>query len=679
MHSRRASIDPRPTDLPADVPAARGDRDASPSHEVTQAFGTALLIREVEQKLLALFAAGKLYGTVHTCIGQEFAGVSVARALESGDFVISNHRCHGHFLARTDDVDGLIAEVMGRQSGVCGGRGGSQHLCDYEHGFFSNGVLGGTAPVAAGMAMAQRFRGQGRIAALFLGDGTLGEGVLYESLNIASKWELPLLFVLENNRYAQSTPSSQTVAGSMTARAEAFGIAARQASTWEPAHLMETAAECVAQVRKSGKPVFLVVDTYRLMAHSKGDDDRDPREIAAYWEKDPLARYLSEQPDAAAPLIAEARSRVEAAVIRAEASPYAARSEGLSTPAAAPAWLPCPVPGGDEDRVVTRIRDSLARNMKRDSSIVLIGEDIESPYGGAFKVTKGLSDEFPGRVRNTPISEAAIVGLGNGLALAGYRPVCEIMFGDFLTLAADQIVNHASKFPYMYNEQAKLPLVIRTPMGGRRGYGPTHSQSLEKHFLGLPQTRMLALHHRYDPGLVYDHVLKTADVATLVIENKLLYGMRLGTPVPEGFVLERTDEATPFIRLRPLAPPEITVFCYGGMLTHVEQAVARAFDEDEIVAEVIAPLQLYPFDIGPVLESLGKTGRLLVVEEGLSFAALGAELVARVAESAPGSLKQVRRLGPPEHPIPCSGPLENELLPDAGAVHGALRALAGHA
>ena len=260
------------------------------------------------------------------------------------------------------------------------------------------------------------------------------------------------------------------------------------------------------------------------------------------------------------------------------------------------------------ERVVTAIHDALRRNMSRDERIVLIGEDIEGPYGGAFKVTKDLSREFPGRVRNTPISEAAIVGLGNGLALGGLVPVCEIMFGDFLTLAADQIINHASKFRYMYNDQVDLRLVVRTPMGGKRGYGPTHSQSLEKHFLGLPGTRMLALHHRYDPGPVYDALFATIDRPTIVIENKLLYGLRIGDSAPEGYVLEHTDEPFPTTRLRPEGEPDATILCYGGMLADVEKALDPLFDEHEIACEVICPTQLYPLDLRPIVESVRPDG-----------------------------------------------------------------------
>ena len=194
----------------------------------------AYLVRTVEQELLDLFAAGKLSGTTHTCIGQEMTAVALAAALERNrDIVVSNHRCHGHYLAWTDDPDGLLAEVMGRRTGVCGGIGGSQHLS--APGFFSNGIQGGIVPMAAGLAFAQKLSERGGIVAVCIGDGTLGEGVVYETFNMAAKWSLPLLVVLENNLYAQSTSQTETLAGDICARASAFGIATPTrggTSTW---------------------------------------------------------------------------------------------------------------------------------------------------------------------------------------------------------------------------------------------------------------------------------------------------------------------------------------------------------------------------------------------------------------------------------------------------------------
>jgi 2-oxoisovalerate dehydrogenase E1 component len=415
------------------------------------------------------------------------------------------------------------------------------------------------------------------------------------------------------------------------------------------------------------------------MPHSKGDDDRDRQEVQRYREKDPLVLFLQESnPEAAAQLNARHQARIDAAVVSAEAAPYTAASQSVDeVPALTPPeWQPTRI--ATPERLVHLLHAALQRNMQQYDRIILLGEDIEGPYGGAFKVTKTLSATFPGRVRNTPISEAALVGLGNGLALHGWLPVCEIMFGDFLTLAFDQWLNHAAKFHYMYNEQVRVPLIVRTPMGGKRGYGPTHSQSLEKHFLGVPGTRVVALHARYDPGLVYDTLFATIDRPTLVIENKLLYGVRVSDQAPVGFVLEHTADLFPTTRLRPVGTPDVTILCYGGLAHEVERAVERLFDEHEVICEVLCPLQLYPFNPWPIVASVQQSGRLLVVEEGVSFAAFGAEAVAQLVENVPGTIRQVRRLAAPLHPIPSCGPLEKALLPGEQQVIEAVVQLVQH-
>jgi 2-oxoisovalerate dehydrogenase E1 component len=654
------------------IMSATAQASPSPLREVVKLsnelslYERAITIRSVEQKLLDLFAEGKLVGTVHTCIGQEFVGIAVCEALGPGDLIYSNHRCHGHFLARTDDVSGLLAEVMGKPSGVCGGRGGSQHLC--SKGFFSNGIQGGIVPVAAGLALTLKLRQPENIGVVFIGDGTLGEGVIYETMNIISKWQLPLLIVLENNLYAQSTSQTQTLAGDICARAAAFGIETTRSSTCKPERLLQASKQCVDRVRKEGRPHFLCIDTARLMAHSKGDDNRDKREVDQYWAKDPIRNFVKQHPDEAGQIEAQAKRRIDAAVAELEVEDVPAPAiTGEDPITISPCqWQPSVI--DSDERMVSLLYSCFQCNLKADARIVMIGEDIEGPYGGAFKVTKTLSQEFPGRVRNTPISEATIVGLGNGLALGGMLPVVEIMFGDFLTLAADQIINHAAKFRFMYNDQVTVPLVIRTPMGGRRGYGPTHSQSIEKHFLGLPDTMMLALHSRVDPGFIYDRLFATIDRPTIVIENKLLYGMRLSEKVAPGFVLEHTNERFPTTRLRPETTPHLTIVCYGGMLPEAERAADRLFEEHDVVAEIICPVQLYPLNLWPIIESVHQSGRLLVVEEGLGFAAFSAEVIAQLCERAPGVLQKVCRLASRSHPIPASRDLENDALPTTESI-----------
>jgi acetoin:2,6-dichlorophenolindophenol oxidoreductase subunit alpha len=254
---------------------------------LAQLYERMFFIRRFEESLLELFSQGKLVGTTHTYIGQEANGVGIIDHLQpERDVVFSNHRCHGHYLAFTDDAFGLLCEVMGKAPGVCGGKGGSQHLC--KGNFYSNGVLGSIVPVATGIALAEKRKGTGAVSTVFLGDGTLGEGVTYESLNMASLWKLPLLFVVENNHYAQSTPVELELAGSIPARAAAFGIETAELDTTDVEQIHGAAGRAVARVRETGEPFFLVLDTYRFSPHSKGDDNRDPAEIEKRRERDPL-------------------------------------------------------------------------------------------------------------------------------------------------------------------------------------------------------------------------------------------------------------------------------------------------------------------------------------------------------------------------------------------------------
>lgn len=244
-------------------------------------------IRRFEQSLLELFDQGLLNGTTHACIGQEADAVAVMEQLRPSDHVFSNHRCHGHFLARTGCALGLMAEIMGKPEGVCGGIGGSQHLC--APGFKSNGIQGGIVPTAAGIALAMRLDGsRDDVSLVFIGDGTLGEGAVYETLNLAVLWSLPMVVVVEDNGWAQSTPSSVNLAGGIRERFAAFGLPVWEVDSTDVAEIEPHAADAVAHARRTGGPSALVIHTYRLCHHSKNDDNRPEAEVAARWALDPL-------------------------------------------------------------------------------------------------------------------------------------------------------------------------------------------------------------------------------------------------------------------------------------------------------------------------------------------------------------------------------------------------------
>ena len=244
------------------------------------------LIRTFETRLLKLFEEGKLFGTTHTYVGQEAIAVSIISNLIDSDVVFSGHRCHGHFLAKENDPTSLLAEIMGKDKGVCGGRGGSQHIC--KNNFFTNGIQGSIMPNALGVAFAEKYNRTGNIVVSFIGDGTLGEGAVYETLNMASLWQVPLLVIVENNRYAQTTPIEHNLAGSIVDRAHSFNIKAGEIESNDVGELFPRFKDIIDSVRTSNSPKLEVVHTYRLNAHSKGDDFRNKEEIDSWKEKDPL-------------------------------------------------------------------------------------------------------------------------------------------------------------------------------------------------------------------------------------------------------------------------------------------------------------------------------------------------------------------------------------------------------
>lgn len=633
----------------------------------------ALLIRKFEEKLLQLFSEGKLFGTIHTCIGEEWIAVAAANSIQKGDTFFSNHRGHGHFIAKTGNILGLLSEIMGKSTGVCKGIGGSQHL--YSPGFFSNGIQGGMVPICTGYAFAEKLNKSKNICVVFIGDGTLGQGIIYESLNIASKWEVPLLIIVENNKISQSTLQEETFAGSVRNRANAFNIKYHKSNTWEWENLLDDFENAVKFVRDNSMPYVLDIDTFRIKAHSKGDDTRELSMISEYEKKDPLNKLLLEQSIIKESILKEVDSEIKLAIDEAEKAKEASTIDNLYEDNNLNTNITWQEKKYKKDRIVKIINKSLKNNFENNSKIIMIGEDIKSPYGGAFKVSKNLSFHYPERILNAPISEQSIIGIGTGLALNGYIPIVEIMFGDFMSLCFDQLINHACKFQYMYNDQVKVPLVIRTPMGGYRGYGPTHSQSLEKYFLGMPNLKILALNIRVSPEEMFNTLFKNISSPTLIIENKVLYTKFLHIDSITGFNILFSNELYSTVKISPSdKDPDVTIFCYGGMLGVVEEVIEEIFFEEEIICEVICPTQIQPLNISPLSESVKKTHKLLTVEEGSNIAALGSEAITKLLENNV-KIEKIKRIGCNSF-IPTSRRLEDDVLPNKNKIISTLKEIA---
>jgi len=323
---------------------------------------------------------------------------------------------------------------------------------------------------------------------------------------------------------------------------------------------------------------------------------------------------------------------------------------------------------------------TLRHCLESDPRVIVLGEDIADPYGGAFKVTRGLSTDFPGRVRNTPVSEAAIVGLAGGLALSGFRPIVEIMFGDFLGLAFDQILNHIAKFQAMYAGQVACPVIIRTPSGGGRSYGPTHSQSLEKHFLGIPNLVVAAASLYCWPQDLFDRFL-AQELPVLFIEHKLLYPLEMRVPEDGQLgdlpaVMEGSPGFPPALCVAavPRAECAATVVAYGFAAVMALKVVESLAMEEEIFAELIVPIQLAPFDYAPVLASAARTGALITVEESVGGWAWGTEIALECNRALFGQLRRPPRVVTSERDIiPAARALESEMLINENKIRQAIR------
>lgn len=671
-------------------------------------YETLYTIRRTEELLLEYFSKGLLRGTTHTYLGQEAIAVSALSYLGEHDVVTSYHRSHGHFLAYCNDYKKLIAEIIGDSQGVCYGVGGSQHL--QQGNFYSNGILAGMVPTATGMALAEKLKGTGGIAVCFLGDGALGEGVVYESFNMASLWKIPVLYVVENNRYAQSTPIELNLAGSIAGRLKAFHIEIDEIESNDIGELLQRFQRAFDYVREGRKPFCQIVNTCRMGPHSKGDDHRGEDELRFWKEKDPLTlakKYfqLSDIEELEKRQDREIREYFETFLIELPSikqnskfpqsvneanGRFGVGMEKLNNKRDSPGSgvytqtdeeiIPTDheaqsgyITDPQETLMVGHLQKVWHALMEKNSRMYLIGEDLLDPYGGAFKVSKGLSTRFPGRVLSSPVSEAGIMGIANGMALRGLMPVVEIMFGDFTTLIMDQIVNHATKFKRMYGGKANCPVIVRTPMGGYRGYGPTHSQSLEKLYFGVPGLIVVACDAIHDQQLIWERMLKL-ESPCLYIENKTLYGQKIKPAIGdkiEHFYVRSSESYFPTISLKmtPFATTtDVALLTYGGMVQTAMEVAQKLYIEEELVVEVVVPAQISPLPERDILRFLGHCRKIVVLEEGTQRNGWGAEICALLQEKFDEKLS-VRRCSAQNTIIPNSASGERAVLPDVQACY----------
>lgn len=621
-------------------------------------------IRAFEEYVLEMFSKGQISGTTHTYIGQEATAVAAFSFVRPQDKVFSNHRCHGHYLAYGGPERMLLAEIMSRETGMCEGRGGSQHI--HFRNFYTNGVQGGIVPNAVGMALAEKHMGHDSNAVVFLGDGTLGQGVVYESVNIAAIYNAPVMFVIEDNQYAMSSKRSDMLAGDIRERISAYDIHTVEIESTDIGELKTFFGEVFSYLNDMRRPACAIVHNYRLGAHSKGDDTRDINEIGYHREKDPVRSIISAiGEEEYTRLYNGCREYLERLTEEIKTEGYVNITAQCDRKYKYADTMLC----HKDERVVDGIVRSFEDALSEDDRVILMGEDIRDPYGGAFKCTKGLTEKFDSRVWNMPISEAAMVGIAVGMAMCGLLPVVEMMFGDFITLGFDQLLNHAVKYHYVYGEGVTIPMIVRVPSGAKRGYGPTHSQSLEKFLVGIPQLHVIALSRFHDPRKMYEALFHTVSEPTIVVENKKLYAEKCNISedgecgIFEVEEYDSTGYSTISLYADKDSEPDCYLITYGGMAEDAAEAAEKLMMDDEIAVRLIIMGQLSPLPIEDIVKIVKTDAPVVTVEEGTGTGGIGAEIIAQCIER--GIYNKFYRIASPDMPIPNGIELERQVIPDA--------------
>jgi 2-oxoisovalerate dehydrogenase E1 component len=636
-----------------------------------------LRIRLFEERAATLYQQGRIPGFLHLSVGQEAVPVGTCFALEPGDVITSTHRGHGHVLAKGLDMRGAFAELFGRESGSCHGRGGSMHIADPSLGIFgANGIVGAGVPIAVGAATAAALRADGRIAVAFFGDGAVSTGAFHEGATLAASWQVPVVLMCENNQFSEFTPTTSRDGGSaFEYRARAYGLDFARLDGNDVVDVALAMRDIVARLRAGGRPVLVEAATFRVRGHYEGDQQRyrDPELDRRWLARDPIDRARGE-------LLARSATGLDAidAAVRAEiddavdwalgqAEPAAATLADYVAPSAGTAAIETPLPAGAEPiRMSRAVRAALRYELSRDPRVFVAGIDVGTG-GNVFGLTRGLLEEFPGRVRDTPIAETAIIGMGVGAAMAGLRPVVEIMYSDFMAVCFDQIINQAAKLPYMTGGRVSVPLTVRTQFGAGRSSGAQHSQSLEAMLAHVPG---LAVVMPSTPADAYG-LLRSAiayDGPVVVIEHRLLYE-KSGPGFTEDHLVPIGKAAV----LRTGA--DVTIVSYSRMAAESLVAAER-LAQDGIDAEVIDLRTIAPLDWDTVLTSFAKTNRMVVAHEAVVDFGVGAEIAARAVDAGFWSIDApVLRVGAPPTPAPYAPALEQAWVPTGVQVEAAVRRL----
>jgi len=719
--------------------------------DVTDWLRTIYEIRFFEEKVYDLLGQNIIKGASHLYAGQEAVATGAVAAIERGDVIGSTHRGHGHCGAignkycnseqdRQNHWNAMMAELMGKETGYCKGRGGSMHIAEVEHqnNLGSTGIVGGNQPPAVGAALAEKFKKSGRVVISFFGDGSCNTGTFHESMNMAATLKVPLVAVIENNLYGMSVPFSGSPVEGTRCASSVEDIAVRAAAYDVPAMIVDgmdilavylAVKKAVERARKENLLTMIECKTYRWYGHSRSDprEYRTKAEEKAWHDRDPITvlrnkltseGFCAEQEldqikdrafttietatqfamDSAWPNPADVAKDVyvdetyPAQVVETEKATAAKVREATAAFQKLVASSTAKTKKEATEQAKTQIKSQFgmdilniaqavslaqAEEMRRDPRVFVFGEDV-GLYGGAYQATRGLLAEFgKERIIDTAISEAAIAGAAVGAALRGMRPVAEIMYVDFLTIAMDQLVHVGAYNRYMFGGKAKVPMVLRTEGGVGRCIAAHHSESLEAWLMHTPGLYVVMPSTPYDAKGLLKAAIRS-DNPVVFIEHKATYGQT--GPVPGD------DYIIP-LGVADIKRPgnDATIVSYSRMVMQSLDAAKILAEKHGIDAEVIDVRTLKPLDMTTIAQSVRKTGRLITVSEGFCWCGAGREIAGQFMEYDFGDGSRgfdyldarPINLAARDVPPPMSEPLEEASIPSVEQIVEAVKHAVG--
>lgn len=646
------------------------------------------VIRQTEEQLARSHQRGLVHGACHTYVGEEAIAAGVCAHLGQRDVVFSTHRGHGHALAKGVTPRQLMAELYGRSTGCSQGRGGSMHLFAPEVGMMgTSGIVGPCILQAAGAGYSFKLLQTDQVAVAFFGDGAANNGAFHEGLNMASIWDLPVLFVCENNQFATEVPF-QYAAGNPRVgnRGECYGIPGFEVDGNDVAAVFEVAGQAVRRARRGEGPTLIECRTYRTRAHAEGMGDftyRTREQVEEWKLKCPIerlrSRILSEgaaSDDELDTMAEEVAQEVAQAHAAAESSPWPAPETAADHIYAAPPPAPRvtvrwpadrPGQGTREITFMKATHEALAEEMAVNPKIFVMGEGI-GKRGGNFNTTTGLFDLYgPVRLCDTPITERGFVGMSCGAAMTGTRPVIDFMFADFILDAVGEIINQIAKMQYMSSGRLMMPVLLRGCVGIGHSAATHHSGNYYPMYAHFPGLRVVVPASPYDAKGLMKHALRSND-PVLFLEPRELLGLKGPVPVE--------DYEIPFGQAAIVRQgTELTLVAVGRMVPMALEAAGRMAAEG-VSLEVIDPRTVAPLDTDTIVESVARTGRLLIADECFAPFGIGAEIAAQIADRAFDELDApILRVNGLHTPTPYSPPLEAAVVPKLDDLLTALRRL----